>query len=130
MSDEKKQIAQALRAAQEYLQDGITHQPRKRYQICLAIHEAFLQGKTTIGASRAATRYVMGILLPRLSVVEWLERERCVNFREKDVYYKYMLDARYARMNNRTRLRKPPEIVRWIMDYRHRWLAHMIKELT
>jgi hypothetical protein len=26
-------------------------------------------------------------------------------------------------------VRKPPAIVRVLMDYRHRWIAHMLKEL-
>lgn len=127
MTPEQKQIAKALRAARGYLQDGITHHFGKRYQICAALDEAYLQGKISDSAARAAQQYVMNALHPQVSVPGWLERKCCLNAREVDVYMQYV---RWTRSRIGTSpVRKPPAIVRAIMDYRHRWIAHMLKEL-
>lgn len=127
MTPEQKQIAKALRAARAYLQDGVEHHAGKHYQICKALDEAYMQGKISDSASRAAHQYVMSALHPQVSVPGWLERKCCLNTREVGVYMQYLLWVRSR--SGISPVCKPPAIVRAIMDYRHRWIAHMLKEL-
>lgn len=127
MTSEQKQIAKALRAARAYLQDGITHHSGKCYQICAALDEACRQGKISDSAARAAQQYVMSALHPQVSVPGWLERERCLNAREAGEYVKYILWARS--WTGIPPVRTPPGVVHQIQAYRHRWIAHMLKEL-
>lgn len=127
MTPEQKQIAKALRAAREYLQDGITHHAGKCYQICAALDEAYMQSKISDSAARAAQQYVMNALHPQVSVVGWLEHERCLNAREAGEYVRYILWTR-SRIGT-SPVHKPPGVVHQIQAYRHRWIAHMLKEL-